>query len=51
MSSAYDSMQSSLCGEIQLYIKNNYRGPLIGETVQVSNNIRIAIAAELILYK
>ncbi|KAL4091175.1 hypothetical protein QTP88_025912 [Uroleucon formosanum] len=34
MSGTYESMHSSLFGEIQLYIRENYRSPLIGETIQ-----------------
>ncbi|XP_060876699.1 uncharacterized protein LOC132949705 [Metopolophium dirhodum] len=34
MSGTYESMHSSLFGEIQLYIRDNHGGPLIGETTQ-----------------
>ncbi|XP_029346402.1 uncharacterized protein LOC100575147 isoform X2 [Acyrthosiphon pisum] len=34
MSGTYESMHSSLFGEIQLYIRDNYGSPLIGETTQ-----------------
>ncbi|CAI6362863.1 unnamed protein product [Macrosiphum euphorbiae] len=34
MSGTYESMHSSLFGEIQWYIRDNYGSPLIGETTQ-----------------
>lgn len=36
ISGTYESMYSLLFGEIQLYIRENYGSPLIGETIQVN---------------
>lgn len=35
VSGKYESIQSTVCNGIRAYVKENYRGPLMGETVQV----------------
>lgn len=43
-SKAYNSLKSFLVREIQQHIKENYKGPLIGETMQVLIHKKIFIS-------
>jgi len=49
MSGTYESMHSSLYGEIRLYIRDNYGGPLIGETTQVKIRYKFVSRKQLLM--